>query len=254
MVSKNRVLILAIACGWLVAGSWSSALASPPGAPRPQSERLAATGAVTGRVLFKGPHAKPRRILMSEDPVCVSLEKGPVYAQDGQVNPNGTLPNAFVYVKSGLGNRHFTPPRTPVVLDQSGCMYVPHVLGVMVGQPLKIVSEDPTTHNIHILPKLNRAWNQSQPPGAPPLIKRFTRPEVMIPVQCNQHPWMRAYIGVTSNPFYAVTGSAGSFSLHGLPPGHYTIEVWTATFGVQQQEVTVSSGQTSPLNFTFRQE
>ncbi len=252
MLSKNRALILASLCAWLVAGFLTSALASPPGASRPQSESAsAATGAVTGQVLFEGPRPQPRRILMSADPVCVSLHKGPVYFQDGAVNSNGTLPNVFIYVKSGLGGRRFTPPSTPVGLDQQGCMYVPHVLGVMVGQPLKIISHDPTTHNIHVMPKLNRAWNQSQPPGAPPFIKRFTRPEIMIPVQCNQHPWMRAYIGVTSNPFYAVTGASGKFTLRGLPPGHYTLAAWTATFGVRQQQVTVTRGQTATLNFTF---
>ncbi len=253
MISKNQFLLSASVCGWLVAGLLSSALASPPSAPRPQSESaLAATGAVTGQILFKGTRPKPRRILMNADPVCVSLHHGPVYYQDGQVNANGTLPNVFVYIQLGLGNRHFQPPSTPVVLDQQGCMYVPHVLGIMVGQPLKVVSHDPTTHNIHIMSKLNRPWNQSQPPGAPPFIKRFTRPEIMIPVQCNEHPWMHAYIGVTSNPFYAVTGATGRYTLHGLPPGHYTVAAWTATFGTQREEVTLRAGQTVTLNFTFR--
>ncbi len=253
MISKNRFLLSAGVCGWLVAGLLSSALASPPSAPRPQSESAsAATGAVTGQILFEGTRPKPRRILMNADPVCVSLHHGPVYYQDGQVNADGTLPNVFVYIQSGLGNRHFQPPSTPVVLDQQGCMYVPHVLGIMVGQPLKVVSHDPTTHNIHIMSKLNRPWNQSQPPGAPPFIKRFTRPEIMIPVQCNEHPWMHAYIGVTSNPFYAVTGATGRYTLRGLPPGHYTVAAWTATFGTQKQEVTLRPGQTVTLNFTFR--
>ncbi len=130
-------------------------------------------------------------------------------------------------------------------------MYRPHVLGVMAGQELRIVSSDPTTHNIHPMPKQNREWNQSQPPGAPPLVKKFAHPEVMIPVKCNQHPWMRAYIGVTSNPFFAVTGNDGAFVIRALPPGEYTLEAWTATFGTQERKVTVKPKSSSVVDFKF---
>ena len=206
---------------------------------------------IRGSVFFHG--AKPHlpQISMAQDPVCASLQKGPVYPQDGQVNSNGTLPNVFVYVKAGLDHQTYKPPSTAETLDQVRCEYDPHVLGIMVGQPLKVVSSDPTTHNIHVMPKYNRAWNVSQQPGSPPFIKRFTHPEVMIPVKCNQHPWMKAYFGVTSNPFYAVTGKDGMFTIKGLPPGHYTLEAWTATFGTEEKEVTVEPGKTTTVDFTF---
>ena len=173
--------------------------------------------------------------MMDQDPVCVQKHSGPVFAEDGEVNDNGTLPNAFVYVKAGAEKYTFAPPADPVVLDQDGCMYKPHVLGIMAGQTLKIVSSDATTHNIHPMPKDNREWNMSQAPGAAPIEQKFARPEIMVPVKCNQHPWMRAWIGVTSNPFFAVSGSDGTFTIKGLPPGDYTIEAWTATFGTQEQ-------------------
>ena len=147
------------------------------------------------------------------------------------MNDNGTLPNVFVYVKAGAENYTFAPPADAVTLDQDGCMYKPHVLGIMAGQTLKIVSSDATTHNIHPMPKDNAEWNMSQAPGAAPIEQKFARPEIMVPVKCNQHPWMRAWIGVTSNPFFAVSGSDGTFTIKGLPPGDYTIEAWTATFG-----------------------
>jgi len=216
-------------------------------APRP----AAGTGGVTGKVSFQGTKPKLPQISMAQDRVCASEQKSTVYPEDGRVNSNGTLPNVFIYVKQGLGDATFKTPSTPVTLDQQRCEYQPHVLGIMVGQPLQVLSQDPTTHNIHIMAKNNRSWNVSQQPGSPAFIRRFLHPEIMIPVKCNQHPWMKAYIGVTTNPFYAVTGKDGTFILKGLPSGHYTLEAWTATFGTQESEVTVEADKTATVNFTF---
>jgi plastocyanin len=222
---------------------------APTGAPVDQST----VGQVTGKISFDGAKPKQAKIMMDQDPVCVQKHSGgPVFAEDGGVNANGTLPNAFVYVKSGAEKYAFAAPADPVVLDQNGCMYKPHVLGVMVGQTLKIISSDPTTHNIHPMPKDNREWNMSQAPGAAPIEQKFARPEIMVPVKCNQHPWMRAWIGVTSNPLFAVSGSDGTFTIQGLPPGDYTIEAWTATFGTQDQTVTVGAKETKTVNFSFK--
>ena len=124
-------------------------------------------------------------------------------------------------------------------------------MGVMVGQAFEVITLDPTAHNIHVLAKANREWNVSQQPGSPSAVRKFQHPEVMIPVRCNVHPWMKAYIGVVDNPFYAVTGKDGSFSLKGLPPGDYTIEVWTATFGTQERHLVVRAGETTTADFTF---
>jgi hypothetical protein len=131
-------------------------------------------------------------------------------------------------------------------------MYKPHVLGIQAGQTLQILTSDPTSHNIHPMPANNREWNLSQPPGGAALEQKFSRPEIMIPVKCNQHPWMRAYVGVTRHPFFAVTGSDGTFTLKGLPPGDYTIEAWTATFGTQEQNVTVGPSEEKTVSFTFK--
>ena len=209
-------------------------------------------GEVTGTVKFEGAKPKLTRIMMDQDPVCVKKHNGAVYTEDGEVNSNGTLPNVFVYVKDGADQYSFPTPSDSVTLDQDGCMYKPHVLGIMVGQDFHVVSSDPTTHNIHPMPMSNREWNMSQAPGAMPIDQKFARPEIMIPVKCNQHPWMRAYIGVMKNPFYAVTGSDGSFTLKGLPPGDYAIGAWTATFGTQEQKVTVPAKGTATLSFTFK--
>jgi len=239
-------LIAALLTIWGVPAKVS--LAAP--APRPRGQ--AATGEVTGKILFEGTRPHLPQISMAQDPECArELQGKTVYPQDGMVNPDGTLPNVFVYVKSGAQG-HYATPRQAVTLDQKGCTYVPHVLGVMAGQSLKFVNTDFTTHNIHVMPKNNPQWNQSQPPGAAPFYKKFAHAEIMIPVHCNEHPWMKAYIGVVTNPFYAVTGKGGTFTLKGLPAGEYTIEAWTATFGTQQTTVTVPAHGSATADFTFR--
>lgn len=225
---------------------------SQPATPIDQST----VGEVTGKVMFQGTKPKLAIIHMDQDPVCVSKHNTPVHVEDGAVNDNGTLPNVFVYVKEGAEKYTFATPTDPVTLDQNGCMYKPHVFGLMTGQTLHIISSDATTHNIHPMPSDNREWNESQPPGAAPLDKTFARPEVMIPVKCNQHPWMRCYVGVVKNPFFFVTGSDGTYTLKGLPPGDYTIEAWTAIGGpsgqTQDQKVTVPPKGTASLDFTFK--
>lgn len=207
---------------------------------------------VTGKVLFVGEKPKLKRLMMDQDPVCVQKHSSPVYAEDGEVNSNGTLPNVFVYIKEGAEKYSFPTPSEPVELDQEGCTYKPHVLGIQTNQVLRVVTKDPTTHNIHPMPKDNREWNMSQAAGGAAIEQKFARPEVTIPVKCNQHPWMRAYIGVTRNPFYAVTAKDGTFTINGLPPGDYTLAAWTATFGTQEQKITVAPKEAKSVEFTFK--
>jgi plastocyanin len=208
------------------------------------------TGSVSGTIHFQGKAPVLRPIVMDKDPVCTSEESGPVLPEDGRVNANGTLPNAFVYISSGAGN--VPPPPNSVVLTQKGCTFVPHVLGITVGQPLQVVTEDPTTHNIHVnATKGNRDWNVTQQPGTPSVTTRFSQPAIMLPVHCNIHPWMEAWIGVVTNPYYSVSGDDGNFLIKNIPPGSYTLSVWTATFGTQERSVTVRPGESAKVDFTF---
>lgn len=215
------------------------------------SANASGTGEISGKVYFRGNAPQLRPILMDKDPVCVSEQSGTVLPEDGRVNANGTLPNAFVYIAKGTGNLSATTPANPVTLTQTGCRYEPHVLGIMVGQPLQVVTSDPTTHNIHVTPKEGRSWNVTQQPGSPPITSKFSHAEIMIPVRCNVHPWMEAYIGAVSNPYYAVTGDDGSFEIQGVPAGEYTLDIWTATFGTQERQATVRPGEKVMIDFTF---
>ncbi|MGC2728553.1 MAG: carboxypeptidase regulatory-like domain-containing protein, partial [Candidatus Sulfotelmatobacter sp.] len=165
---------------------------------------------------------------------------------------NGDLANVFVYVKDGLGNRTFDVPKDAVVLDQQGCKYHPHVLGVMAGQTVEIKNDDQTTHNIHPTPKDNREWNESQPPATAPLEKNFAREEIMLPVKCNQHPWMKMYINVVKSPLYAVTDKSGKYEIKGLPPGDYTIAFVQEKLGEQDQKVTIGPKETKTVDQSFK--
>ena len=204
-------------------------------------------GSVEGTIKFTGTAPKPVKIDMSQDPAC----KGVNTAEDMLVD-NGDLANVFVYVKDGLDNYSFDTPKEPAKIDQEGCRYHPHVLGVMTGQTVEVVNDDPTTHNIHPTPKDNREWNESQPPKAAPIDKSFARQEIMLPVKCNQHPWMKMYISVVKTPFFAVTDKDGKFEIKGLPPGTYTLAAVHEKLGEQDQKITIAPKGTQTVDFTFK--
>ena len=252
------LLGLAILLGLMALPACSKKESSEEPAATPSGEAAApaatpidpATAAsVSGVVSFTGAAPKMAKIDMSQDPAC----KGTNMVEN-EVVDNGKLDNVFVYVKEGLGNRTFEVPKEPITLDQSGCKYHPHVLGVMAGQTVKIVNSDPTTHNIHPTPKDNREWNESQPPQAPALEKTFAREEIMLPVKCNQHPWMKMYVNVVKSPFYAVTGPDGKFEIKGLPPGDYTIAFVHEKLGEQDQKVTLAAKDSKTVDATFKAE
>ena len=223
--------------------------AAPAAASAPAATPIdpATAASVSGTTKLDGAAPKAAKIDMSQDPAC----KGTNTAEN-VVAEGGHLSNVFVYVKEGLGNRAFDVPKDAVTLDQSGCRYHPHVMGVMAGQTIKIVNSDPTTHNIHPTPKDNREWNESQPPKAAALEKNFAREEIMLPVKCNQHPWMRMFLNVTKNPFYAVTGPDGKFEIKGLPPGEYTLAFVHEKLGEQDQKVTLAAKDSKTVDMTFK--
>jgi len=245
-------LLLGAACG----GTTDTAKTeTPAGAPAAAVTKVdpATAATVAGKVSFAGKAPNRPRIAMDAEPDCKGLHSGPVQSEEVLVNPNGTLANVVVWVKAGLEGKTFEAPTGSAALDQKGCIYTPHVVGVRVGQTISISNSDPTTHNIHPLPRVNREWNQSQPPKGAALEKSFPRPEV-VPVKCNVHPWMKSYVAVMEHPFFAVTGAQGSFELKGLPPGDYTVEAWHEKYPAQEQKVTLAASATQTIDFTFKAE
>ena len=205
--------------------------APEPAAPVYFKVDPATAGTLTGTIKFTGRKPARKPVDMSNDPACVEAHHGKPYDESEVVNPNGTLANVFVYVKTGLEGKHFPIPATPATIDQKGCWFNPRVIGMQVGQTLSVVNSDPVTHNIHPMAQINREWNHSQGAGDEPLARKFTKPEIMIRVKCNIHSWMHAFIGVLDHPYYAVSGDTGSFTIPNLPPGDYTLEAWHEKLG-----------------------
>ena len=221
----------------------------------PATQRLAAidwntAGAIQGTIHYAGTPPKTIRIDMSQDPACASAP--PNYTEGTVVNQGG-LANVFIYVQTGLSGSTWAPPSQPVVLDQKGCRYVPHVIGVMAGQPVKFVNSDPTTHAIDIAPTVagNPTIDFSQAPGSAPDQRTFPKPELMIPVRCAMHPWMQGFINVAANPFYAVSGAAGHYEIRGVPPGTYTLAADQESMGEKTVTITVGPKQTVTQDFTY---
>ncbi|HZS04469.1 MAG TPA: carboxypeptidase regulatory-like domain-containing protein [Blastocatellia bacterium] len=211
-------------------------------------------GVVTGRVLFAGKKPVRKKVDMDEEPQCAKLHESAVFDDLIAAESDGALANVFVYVKQGLEDKKFEPPADPVVIDQKGCWFGPRVIGIQAGQTLKVTNSDPLTHNIHPLAQVNRDWNQSQAPGAEPLTRRFTQPEVMIRVKCNIHSWMHAWVGVVAHPYFAVTGKDGSFQLRDVPPGTYTVEAWQEELGRLDQQVSLAPAGKGEIVFRFKGE
>jgi hypothetical protein len=168
------------------------------------------------------------------------------------VGDGGALQNVFVYVKDGLGDLRFPIPTAPILLDQKGCHYVPHVLGVQLGQRVEIVNSDPTLHNVHALPTVNQEFNVGQPWPGMKHTHQFSTKEVMVRFKCDVHPWMHAFVGVLDHPYFAVSAGDGTFSLKGLPPGTYTVEAWHETLGTQTQMVTIGASESKEIGFSFK--
>ena len=207
---------------------------------------------VSGKVKFTGSKPAMRKIDMSEEPKCkAKYAAAPPTEETVVVNPNGTLANVLVYVKSGLPAGYKPPaPAGAVLLDQDGCRYHPRVFGAMVGQTINIKNSDGILHNIKAVAKKNRPFNISQP-AVMTSERTFATPEVTVPLECNVHGWMQAWVGVLPHPFFAVTGTDGRFGIMGLPPGTYTVEAWHEKYGTQTATVTVTGTETKTADFTF---
>jgi plastocyanin len=217
----------------------------------------ATVATVTGKVKFDGAAPAPSKIDMSQDPACQGVNQN----EDVVVN-NGTLANVFVYVKEGLGSRTFSPSTesdNQPGITEGGCKYHPHVIGLMVGQSVVFVNNDQTQHTIHAVSKVNDDWKELQPAmdvshplSRPQFFKNFAREEIMLPVQCDRHPWMKMYVNVVKSPFYDVTDTNGNFDIVGLPPGNYTVAFVHEKLGELDQQVTLAPNETKTLDETFK--
>jgi hypothetical protein len=217
--------------------------------------RLARSRMVSGKVRFNGnPPPAPAPIVMDCDPNCAALNRAPVFPEDVVLNRDRTLMNVLVHVNSGLEGKTFPVPPEPVVLDQVGCRFAPHVFGIQVQQPLEILNSDATNHNVHALAKKGRSFNLGMPTKGMKVRQKFYRPENSPPVRikCEVHPWMTAWCGVFDHPYFAVTDGKGQFRIPNLPPGRYTLTAWHEKYGELQQAIEVPYWGSRRVDFAYQ--
>jgi plastocyanin len=185
---------------------------------------------------------------------CTTDVKGPVKS-DAILVKDGRLQNAFVWVKKGLESYKPPPPPTaPVVLDQRGCMYHPRVVGARVGESVIVLNSDPVPHNVHAITEANASFNDMMPTKDLRIAKTFDKEEVMVRAKCDVHPWMAAFLGVVSHPFFAVSSEAGEAVLESVPEGEYEVEAWHEAYGRRSEKVKVTPRKTSEVVIAFRAE
>lgn len=208
-------------------------------------------GTVTGVVHFQEPAPQPIEIDMAQDPVC-AMSGGNSMTSDYVVHDGG-LGNVLVYIQSGLGNKSFPVPRDPVVVDQKGCRFVPHVAVAMAGQGVHFTNSDSTLHNVHLSPTAagNDGFDISQNAHSDPVTRYFPAPELMIPLRCNVHPWMQSYLSIVPNPFSAVTNEDGTYTIKGLPPGTYTLTAVHEKLGAKSVTIHVAANDTAHQSFSY---
>ena len=209
-----------------------------------------AGGSITGTITFEGKAPKMKPLKVDADPICVANNEIAPKKEWLILDENKGVKNALIFITEGL-NIDYSPPEEPVVIDQKGCIYSPHVVGIMAGQQLDILNNDGTLHNIHALPKVNKEFNKAQPRSKKKLSVKFEKPEAPFKIKCDVHPWMGAYIGVFDHPCFAVSGDDGTYIISDLKPGEYVIEAWHEKLGSQTANVTVSDSA-AHQDFTFK--
>lgn len=206
------------------------------------------TGTITGTVRLAGPAPAMQTLQMASE--CRTEHQGPVPAGDVLVH-DGLVENAFVWVKDGLGDRGFEVPTAGVTIDQKGCLYHPRVTGARVGQPIVFQNSDSVLHNVHGAPTVATAWNFTMSVKGSQRTLKLDKPEVMVSVRCDVHPWMQGWIGVVDHPYFSVTGTDGRFALRDVPPGEYTVAVWHERFGTREEKVSLAAKGTQDVAFSF---
>jgi plastocyanin len=207
---------------------------------------------VVVKILLSGSAPAPAKVQTAADPYCAKVHQAePLLSQTVEVGSDGALMDSLVFVKDGVTGT-YAVPQTPVTLDQKGCVYIPHVIGMRAGQPLQILNSDPTLHNIHPLPAINAGFNIGMPVQGMKQTRVFQKAEPVFHVKCDVHSWMSAYIATFTHPFFGVSNSLGTVELNNLPAGTFQIQACHEKYGVQTQAVSVSAGETKQLTFAYK--
>jgi plastocyanin len=260
LLALAAIVLLAAACGGGGGGDEGAPAPAPAeaaggasGAPAAGDTAANSLGSasISGTVRYDGDVPNLRPVSMGADPGCAAKHAGPVASEVLVLGDGNSLGNVMVTVSGGLPEGGWPVPGEPAVLDQDGCRYKPHVLGLMAGQPLRILNSDGLLHNVHALPKVNKQFNLAMPGTVTESMQSFDKVEDTFEIKCDVHPWMKSYVRVLDHPFYAVTGADGGFSLDGLPAGTYELEAWHERLGTRSGTATVDEGGNATVDFTF---
>lgn len=212
----------------------------------------AATDGVAGKVVYEGTAPKRATLETEGDPKCHAMHAdAPLKSDREVVGADGGVQWAFAYIKNPPAGDHAVPADV-AHMDQVGCAYTPHVLGVRVGQKVAIKNSDPTLHNVRGIARSNKPFNFGQPEGSAPRERIFDKTEMEIRLKCDIHSWMTGYIFAMEHPFFAVSDASGAFNISGLPSGAYTLVVWHESFGTQEVNISVNAGEATPVTVTFK--
>lgn len=256
-------VLLAIICAVALAACGGSDTEDSAGGPPAPTEQAGGdlsaspvdTGTgLSGKVTLNGPRPERTVVQTESDEKCAEAHGNePLLSDSTIVSENGEIKNVFVYIKEAPEG-DYPPPAEQVVLDQVGCRYIPHVLGVQLGQELSIENSDPMLHNVRAFARKNRPFNNTQIEGAPPRVKKFKNAEMAIRMKCDIHPWMTAFLFAMDHPFFAVTDESGAYTIEGLPAGDYTLVAWHEKYGEQETTITITEGEGTAADFTFEPE
>jgi hypothetical protein len=239
----------------LIVTATTSALVAHPSASSgiaPAAHGTTGNARLIVKVLLSGVAPVPEKIQATADPYCVKAHQAePLLSQTVQMGADGALIDSLVFVSDGV-SRTYAAPQTPVTLDQKGCVYSPHVIGMMAGQPLQILNRDATLHTIHPMPAINSGFNIGMPIQGMKLTRVFPKPEPVFHLKCDVHPWESAYLATFAHPFFGVSNRQGIVELSSLPAGTFQIKAWHEKYGVQTQSVSVSTGETKQITVTYK--
>jgi plastocyanin len=205
---------------------------------------------IVGWVNYDGEAPKPKAINFGAEKICGDLNRDKAANYETLlINPNGTVKNTLVAIRGKVPG-DYPAPANPVVVDQVGCIFTPHVVAILAGQEIEFRNSDPVSHNIRFVATRNPAFNNVFATKSSTKTK-IESPEFGIPLKCDIHFWMSGYVHVLPHPFFAITGDDGSFAISGVPPGTYTLISWHESLKPKTESVTVGAGEVKQVDFTF---
>jgi hypothetical protein len=208
------------------------------------------TGTVRGRTLLKGTPPGNPIIRMGMDPKCADLNRANRPLQESAlVGADGGIANVFVRL---VGTFPATPvPAAPIVVGQHACFYTPRVLGMRVGQTLRLRNDDALAHNVHSTSAVGNSFNVGQGKAGEFFDFKPQKEEVMVKLACDIHRWMTAYVGVVSHQYFAVSAAGGAYTIEHVPAGTYEIKTWHERFGELTRTVKVTQGGVATADFNY---